>query len=105
MSMKHFYLGCTVIGFGVAAVLIAQWFSQYGFDLGAAGSQLVATDMAIIATWDLSWAALAAVGSIIAEGINKQIKGWWAALIGSFCVGLCFGLPLFLYLRERAKGH
>ena len=105
MSMKQFYLGTTIIGLGVALVLIAQWFSQYGMDMGAAWTQLVATDMATIAAWDLSWTAVAALGFIIAEGIHKSIRGWWLAVIGSFCVGLCFGLPLFLYLRERAKGH
>lgn len=105
MGMRQFYLGMTVIGLIIPVILIAQWSSEYGMDMGAAIDQLMATEMARIATFDLSWSALVALGFIIAEGIRKNISGWWVSVIGSFCVGLCFGLPLFLYLRERAKAR
>ena len=36
------------------------------------------------------------------ESVRLRIKGFWIPLIGTFLVGASFGLPFFLFLRERA---
>jgi hypothetical protein len=42
----------------------------------------------------------ALLGIFIAD--EAQIARWWLCIPASLLVGLCFGLPLFLLMRERA---
>ncbi len=52
--------------------------------------------------WDLAVAALAFIPFLIFETRRHGIRYWWISLIGSMVVGLSFGLPFFLFLRERS---
>jgi hypothetical protein len=52
--------------------------------------------------WDLAVAALAFLVFLIFETRRLRPRFWWVALVGSMVVGLSFGLPFFLFLRERA---
>ncbi len=36
------------------------------------------------------------------EAMRLKIKAAWIPLVGTFLIGASFGLPFFLYLRERA---
>ena len=51
---------------------------------------------------DFFIAATAAIVFIIIEGRKKKVSLVWVAIAGTFLIGLSFGLPFFLYLRERS---
>jgi hypothetical protein len=51
--------------------------------------------------WDLAVAAVAFLLFLAFETRRLGIKFWWIALIGSMAVGVSFGFPFFLFLRER----
>jgi hypothetical protein len=51
--------------------------------------------------WDLAVAALAFLVFLGFETRRIGVKFWWVALIGGMAVGVSFGLPFFLFLRER----
>jgi hypothetical protein len=36
------------------------------------------------------------------EAVRLRIRLFWIPLVGTFLIGASFGLPFFLYLRERA---
>ncbi len=36
------------------------------------------------------------------EAVRLKIKRFWVPLVGTFLIGASFGLPFFLFLRERA---
>jgi len=37
--------------------------------------------------------------------VGAGVMGLWAPVLGTICVGVSLGLPLFLYLRERARAR
>ena len=51
---------------------------------------------------DFFIAATAAIVFIIIEGKKRKLSLVWVAIVGTFLIGLSFGLPFFLYLRERS---
>ena len=51
---------------------------------------------------DFFIAATAAIVFIIIEGKKRKLSLVWVAIGGTFLIGLSFGLPFFLYLRERS---
>jgi len=55
---------------------------------------LLALDLSISFVAFALWAAW--------EGRRLGMRSWWVPVPASILVGLCFALPLFLLLRERA---
>lgn len=52
--------------------------------------------------WDLAVTGIAFLAFLIIEIRKRKIPYWWIALLGTFMVGISFGLPFFLFLRSRA---
>jgi Terpene cyclase DEP1 len=95
-------LALTLIGFIVPNVCVVLFLAGEGVELGhyfslwfasAPSTQLV-LDLVIAAFAFLAWAAV--------EGRRVPVERWWLCIPATFLVGLCFGLPLFLWMRERA---
>ncbi|MCH2197197.1 MAG: DUF2834 domain-containing protein [Flavobacteriales bacterium] len=40
---------------------------------------------------------------ILYDGRRNQVKNYWFAFAGIFLVGVCFGLPLYLFFKESAR--
>lgn len=38
----------------------------------------------------------------VTETMRLKVKLWWVALAGTFLIGASFGLPFFLFMRERS---
>jgi hypothetical protein len=98
----RFFLVLAIVGFVVPNTMVVIFAAEHGLDLGQylddwfatlPSSQLVA-DLTIVAAAFLPWAAW--------EGRRIGEPRWWWTLPATFLVGLCFAVPLFLYLRERA---
>lgn len=62
-------------------------------ELARSGTK-VALDLSIAFIAFALWAAW--------EGRRLRMRSWWVPIPASLLVGLCFALPLFLLLRERA---
>jgi uncharacterized protein DUF2834 len=92
----------TVVGFIVPNVLLGIFIADEGFDISgyfslwtdSTPSTQITLDLLIAAVAFLVWAGL--------EGPRSRIRNWWVVYPASLLVGLCFGLPLFLLMRERA---
>ena len=97
-----FFLFLTVIGFVVPNTMVAIFLIDNGLDLeqyfgdwfGTLPSAQLAADLAIVGAAFLPWAYW--------EGRRIGEPRWWWTIPASLLVGLCFAVPLFLYLRERA---
>jgi hypothetical protein len=92
----------TVLGFVVPNVCLGIFFANEGFDLSRYFSLWTASTPSTQLLLDLSIAALAFFVWAVVEGPRAKIKWWWVCIPATFLVGLCFGLPLFLLMRERA---
>ena len=91
----------TIIGFVVPNVCLVIFFADEGFDLGGYFSLWTASTPSTQLLLDLSIAALAFLVWAVVEGPRAKVKRWWVCIPATFLVGLCFGLPLFLLMRER----
>ena len=99
---EQLLLALTIVGFVVPNTMLAIFIVDQGGDLGSFLSETfeslpaaqIAADVSIAAIAFLLWAAW--------EGRRLRMRTWWVPIPASLFVGLCFGLPLFLLLRERA---
>lgn len=92
----------TVIGFLVPNTMLAVFVAEHG--PGPAGylihwfESLPAAQLA----FDVTLAAIAFSVWAIWEGRRLGMRTWWLPIPASVLVGVCFAVPLFLLLRERA---
>lgn len=91
-----------LVGFVVPNAMVLAFFLREGVDLGAYfghwGESLPAAQLA--ADVSIAFAALALWAAW--EGRRLGMRTWWLPVPASLLVGVCFALPLFLLLRERA---
>ena len=102
-SRERVLLGLAILGFAVPNTMVIAFFIDHGgVDLVAyfrnwfeslPAAQLAADVSIAFAAFAL-WAAW--------EGRRLGMRTWWLPVPASLLVGLCFALPLFLLLRERA---
>jgi len=98
---ERLLLALTVLGFIVPNVCLGIFFADEGFDIGGYFSLWTASTPSTQLLLDLTIAALAFFVWAAVEGPRTQIKRWWVCFPATLLVGLCFGLPLFLWMRER----
>jgi len=95
-------LALTIIGFVVPNTMIVLFAVRHGFSLDGYfqpwGGSLPAAQLVL----DLSIAFVAFTLWAAWEGRRLRMRSWWLPVPASLLVGLCFAVPLFLLLRERA---
>jgi hypothetical protein len=95
-------LALTIVGFVVPSTMTALFVVRHGLTLDGYlrhwGESLPATQLAA----DLIIAFIAFALWAAWEGRRLRMRSWWVPVPASLLVGLCFALPLFLLLRERA---
>jgi hypothetical protein len=91
-----------VAGFVVPNVMVGVFIADHGADLGLyleswfdtlPSSQLV-VDLVIVFVAFTAWAAW--------DGPRNGVDRWWVVVPASMLVGVCFAVPLYLFMRERA---
>jgi len=102
MRLRHLYLLIAAFGLVLPLYILTPWTNQHGFNLSMMWDLLRANEVALTVSTDLGLAALAGTIFMIGDGIRSKISFWWVCLIGTFTIGFCFGLPLYLFLRDRA---
>jgi 2-polyprenyl-6-methoxyphenol hydroxylase-like FAD-dependent oxidoreductase len=100
--LERLLLVLTVIGFIVPNVFVGLFLAREGLDLGGYFSFWTASLPSTQLLFDLGIAAVAFFAWAAVEGRRAQVERWWVCIPASLLVGLCFGLPLFLWMRERA---
>jgi hypothetical protein len=98
---ERLLLALTVIGFVVPNVCVGIFFAEEGFDISGYFSLWTASTPSTQLLLDLVITGLAFLVWAAAEGPKLGIKRWWLCIPASLLVGLCFGFPLFLLMRER----
>ena len=101
-TTERLLLVLAVIGFVVPNVCVVLFFGKEGLDVGGYFSLWFASVPSTQLVLDLCIAALAFFVWVFAEVRRAPFDWWWLCIPATFLVGLCFGLPLFLWMRERA---
>ncbi|MEL6233144.1 MAG: DUF2834 domain-containing protein [Pseudomonadota bacterium] len=100
-ATRILFLILTILGGIVPMFYFVRWFRANGFDLGGMVAAWNVNDATTGLVYDLTIAAVALVVFIIAEVMVR--RDWWVLICipATFCVGVSFGLPLYLFLRAR----
>jgi flavin-dependent dehydrogenase len=101
-ATERLLLALTVIGFVVPNFCVVLFLGNEGIDIGGYFSLWFASVPSTQLVLDLGIAALAFFVWVVAEVRRTPFAWWWLCVPATFLVGLCFGLPLFLWMRERA---
>jgi len=102
MSERNIYFILAILGILLPYSLFLPWLLEHGLDFQLFFSELFANDVAGTGGLDILAVTLAIVIFIIFEGRKLAMKYYWISALATVVVGVGFGLPLFLWLRE---GH
>jgi hypothetical protein len=95
-------LALAIVGFIVPNVMVILFLAGEGLELGGYFSHWTASLPSAQLLADLVIAALAFFVWAAVDGPRSGVSRWWVCIPASLLVGLCFGLPLYLWMRERA---
>jgi Protein of unknown function DUF2834 len=102
VDRKNMYLLLCVIGFILPYSQFVPWVMQNGLNLGLFVQQLFANRIGAFFGMDVIVSAIVLFRFVRVEGKRVNVRYRWASVIATLTVGVSLGLPLFLYLRERA---
>lgn len=105
MTTREKLLLLTVAGFIVPNVMLGVFIADHGLDIGLYLENWFETLPSSQLVVDLVIAFLALVVWGAWDGPRNGVDRWWVVIPAGLLVGVCFALPLYLYLRERAGGE
>lgn len=100
--MRKLYLILAILG---AVLPLSQFIPaslEGNFSVAQLITEMTATRNLRGVAYDLMVAAVTGLLFIVVEGRRNRIRHLWVPVVGTFFIGFSFGLPLFLYLRERS---
>jgi hypothetical protein len=102
VSQKSMYLCLSVLGVVLPYSQFIPWIIEHGPNVELLFRQLFANRIGAFFGWDVLVSAVVLVRFVRVEGRRLGMRLLWLPIAGLLAVGVSFGLPLFLYLRERA---
>jgi Terpene cyclase DEP1 len=100
MKARHFYLICCVLGLVLPYWQFVPWLLENGLNLGSFFRELFANQISAFFAMDVIVSAIVLIWFIRSEGERLRMRLLWLATVGTLIVGVSFGLPLFLFLRQ-----
>lgn len=101
--LRWTYLILAVLGAVLPMFFFIRWFEVNGYDLAAMLDAWAVNDATRGLTWDLTIAAIALTVFIFAEVMVRRDYWMLICVPAIYCVGVSFGLPLYLFLRSRPR--
>jgi len=99
---ERLLLFIAIAGFVVPNAFVVAFLVDEGFELGSYFSLWTASIPSTQLVIDLVIASLAFFVWAAIDGPRSGVSRWWVCFPATLLVGLCFGLPLYLWMRERA---
>ena len=97
---KYLYLFLCVLGTGLPFSKLLPFLAEHGFNISLMIEQLFANQISAFFGLDVIVSSMVFWVFVLTEGRRQQMKHLWIFLVCNLAVGLSFGLPLFLYMRE-----
>ncbi|HEX4545577.1 MAG TPA: DUF2834 domain-containing protein [Candidatus Acidoferrum sp.] len=102
MNRKTTYLLFCVLGVVLPYWQFFPWVLENGLHMGFFLRQLFANRIGGFFGMDVLVSAVVLIFFIRSEGKKLGVRPMWLPIAAVLTVGVSLGLPLFLYLRERA---
>jgi len=100
MKARQFYLICCVLGLLLPYTQFVPWALEHGFNITLFWRELFANRISAFFAMDVIVSAIALIWFIQGEGKRLRLRALWLPTVGTLIVGVSFGLPLFLFLRQ-----
>jgi uncharacterized protein DUF2834 len=100
MKTRAFYLLLCVLGFALPYSQFVPWLLEHGFNVNLFFRELFATRISAFFAMDVILSAIVLIWFIQSEGKRLRVRLLWFPVVGTLVVGVSFGLPLFLFLRQ-----
>ena len=100
MKARHFYLVCCVLGLLLPYSQFVPWLLEHGLNITLFCRELFANRISAFFAIDVIVSAIVLLWFIQNEGKPLRVGLLWLPTVGTLVVGVSFGLPLFLFLRE-----
>ena len=104
MSPRSLYLALCLLGTLLPYWHFVAFLREHGFDLQVFFEQLFANHISAFFAWDVIVSSVVLWVFVAVEGRRARIGNLWMPIAANLAVGVSLGLPLFLYMRERAAG-
>ena len=99
----YVYLALCVAGTVLPYSQLLPFLREHGLDLRLIVEQLFANRISGFFGLDVIVSSIVLWAFVAVEARRAAVKHLWAPIAASLTVGVSLGLPLFLYLRERAR--
>ena len=103
MNLQNIYRIFMIAGLVFPGLAFYQFIKEYGLDMGLFVTQMFETHISSFFSLDVIVSAIVLLVFIVTEGKRKSIQRLWAPVAATFLIGVSFGLPMFLYMREKNK--
>ena len=100
--MVVFYLILCVLGAVLPLSQFIPFLLEHGVAPGLFVAELSANRISSFFGLDVIISAVVLVVFVLSEGRRQGMRHLWAFVAGTLLVGVSFGLPLFLLMRERS---
>ncbi len=100
MKARHFYLVCCVLGMVLPYSQFVPWLLEHGLNVTLFFHELFANRISTFFVLDVIVSAIVLIWFIQSEGKRLRVRLLWLPTIGTLIVGVSFGFPLFLFLRQ-----
>jgi len=98
--MRIRYLILCIAGFVLPYSQFVPWLLAHGLDARLFVQELFSNRIGGFFGVDVIVSAVVLIAFIRAEGHRVGVTRLWAPVVGTLLVGVSFGLPLFLLMRE-----
>ena len=100
MKRRYVYLICCVLGLILPYSQFVPWIFEHGLNLTLFFRELFANRISAFFAMDVILSAIVLILFIQTEGKRLQVRRLWLPTLGTLVVGVSFGFPLFLFLRQ-----
>ena len=100
MKARHFYIICCVLGLVLPYSQFVPWLLEHGSNVTLLFRELFANRISALFAMDVIVSAIVLIWFIQTEGRRLQVRLLWLPMLGTLLVGVSFGFPLFLFLRQ-----
>ena len=98
--MRTLYLVLCIAGLVLPYSQFLPWLTAHGFDAMLFVRELFANRIGGFFGWDVIISACVLFAFAVTESRRLRMPVPWAPIAGTLLVGVSFGLPLFLFMRE-----
>ena len=100
MKARYIYLVCCLLGLLLPYSQFVPWLSEHGLNVALFFRELFVNRISAFFAMDVIVSAIVLIWFIQSEGKRLRVKLLWLPTLGTLVVGVSFGFPLFLFLRQ-----